>query len=174
MSASGSVLRLLPSDDAYVNGGVGEKTNFGAEDKLLVKSDDAGEEYNRATFLRFYLDKVKGGVRSARLNLYCYALPNGGPATCGVFAVPDAGWTETALNWKNAPPAGTLLAQIRIDKMKTRYSIDLSDYVKSALAGGRILDLRLADVGNGAKLIGFRSKENLKEPETQPYLEITY
>ena len=101
LSALGSgALKLLPKDDAYVNGGTKQEQNFGAETTIHVKysneldKDPANIKYCRISYLKFDLSQVKGKIKSAVLNLYCSSLPNGTPVPVTISAVDDDSWSE--------------------------------------------------------------------------------
>ena len=101
MSALDSgVLKLLPKDDAYVNGGTKQEQNFGAESTIHVKysneldKEPANIKYCRISYLKFDLSQIKGKIKSAVLKLYCSSMPNGTPVPVTISAVDDDSWSE--------------------------------------------------------------------------------
>jgi len=147
------MIRLLPTDDAYVN--VKQELN-----------------YYQVSFLKFDLNSVKGKIKSATLKLFCSKLPNGTPVPVTVSAVNDDGWKESTITWQTAPKAGAKLVTVSVETPNTVYSFDVTKYIAEQLAGDKIASLRLENLEHDNKAVFFKSKENANEPETLPCLEI--
>ena len=153
-------------------------SNFGTATDLAVRAQLLG---NRRTYLRFDLSACglapSADVKSASLMLYLSAAPTAS-RTYDVYRL-TATWTETALNWSNAPasaPTGTASAATGTASGVTR-SWDVSADVRTFVAGTAANHgwmLRDATEG-GLSAVGamFGSDERASASE-RPLLTITY
>ena len=87
-------ITFTPGADAFVSSSSPTK-NYGSDVQLRVRASST----NYRSYLKFTATGLDGPVKSARLRLFVSdASPDGG----SIYAVAN-GWTETAINWNNAP-----------------------------------------------------------------------
>ena len=153
-------------------------SNFGTATNLAVRAQLLG---NRRSYLRFDLSACglasSAEVKSAALTLYLSAAPTAS-RTYNVYRL-TATWTETALNWSNAPasaPAATASAATGTASGVTRswdVGADVSTFVAGTATNHGWL-LRDATEG-GLSAVGatFGSDERVSASE-RPLLTITY
>lgn len=77
------------------------------------------------------------------------------------FGVTNDSWTESGINWNNAPaivPGRIGGASCTFDEKY--YEIDVTDFVRAQLAGDKIVSLALKDTAIQDKKVTFRSRES--------------
>ena len=85
---------FTPGADAFVSSSSPTK-NYGNDVQLRVRASST----NYRSYLKFTASGLDGPVKSVRLRLFVSdASPDGG----SIYAV-GSGWTETGINWNNAP-----------------------------------------------------------------------
>ncbi|TFW16805.1 polysaccharide lyase family 8 super-sandwich domain-containing protein [Duganella callida] len=136
-----TIKTLAPVADAYVRDGTYAATNYGATTSMVLKKDSAG--YYRKGFLKFDLSAVSGTVDSARLVLSTSAIGQTTAMTTNLMLANTDSWTETALNWNNAPGSGTLLASWSAPALNTAVQADITGAVSATLAGDKVMSLVL-------------------------------
>jgi M6 family metalloprotease-like protein len=150
-----TITTLNPTADAYVRGGTYAATNYGTTADLLVKSaPETDGLYSRRAYLKFSVEGITG-VQNAVVRLYA--------GTVAAFSVKvnettDA-WTETAINWNNAPVAGNLIATTAVTAAGAYYEWNVTSYVQSQATGDGIVSLVFSDVATTNTQIIFNSKE---------------
>jgi hypothetical protein len=155
VDATNSTVTLNPTADAYVRGGTYAATNYGTTVDLLVKSaPETDGLYTRKAYMQFNVAGITG-VQNAVVRLYA--------GTVAAFSVKvnettDA-WTETAINWNNAPVAGNLIATTAITTAGVYYEWNVTSYVQSQAAGDGIVSLVFSDAATTNAQITFNSKE---------------
>ncbi len=100
-----AAVTVLPTDDAYVRGGVNANTNYGASVELVLKNEGwTNKDNSRETFLRF--DTVGwGGAEKAVLSLTFRATSvNATPKVLDLWVAPDSEWSESTVTWNNISP----------------------------------------------------------------------
>ena len=149
---------LIPLADSYVF--MSKKNeNFGAENKILVRRLP-GKIHN--AFIKFDISGLEPAViKKAGLRLYCIDLEDSSiSTTIDLFSTEDVDWTESSLNYTNAPKPVKKQGSVTIDKKDTYYEWDVTHAVnQSKSAGTKYITFRLSDqkgTGNG---IQFNSKE---------------
>jgi hypothetical protein len=154
-TASTTTVTLNPTADAYVRGGTYAAANFGTTADLYVKTaPETDGLYTRKAYLKYSVAGMTG-VQNAVVRLYA--------GTAAAFSVKvnettDA-WTETAINWNNAPVAGTLIATTAITAAGVYYEWNVTSYVQSQAAGDGIVSLVFSDAATTNAQIIFSSKE---------------
>lgn len=133
-----------------------KEDNYGKEDKMLVKR---GPRIHNA-FVKFDVSGQGGAtVNKATLKLYCAEIENATETDVDVFGAGND-WSETGLNYANAPKPIKRVGSIAVDKKGQYYELDVTAFVKSQLsAGEKEVSFRLSDqkrVNNG---IHFNTKE---------------
>lgn len=148
-----------PVADAYVRGGDYASTNFGTETSMMVKKIDVTEsKYNRKTFLKFDLTEAGlTSVTNAKVRLYCAS--SDGAFSVEAYRTTDS-WTETGINWNNAPALGTLIENENISTTGQYYEFDVTSYVNDQLSGDKIVSLGFYDADSSEFFATFNSKEN--------------
>jgi hypothetical protein len=159
------------SADTYVRSGTPD-TNFGGDDKLLVKNDGAGGN-SREVYLRFDLTGLTNDFVSASLKL-TGMINSSDTVSVGVYSstsTPD--WDEETLTWNtrfqaDPTPLGSFIVNAANDKT---YTVDLSDYLRNELTlGHQVVTLILKSAAPTISNAIFHSKES---PDGVPQLVIT-
>ncbi|MEO6218796.1 MAG: DNRLRE domain-containing protein [Ginsengibacter sp.] len=155
---SAQTITLLPSADAYVRNGAYANNNYGSITSLIVKgSPNSG--FTRYSYLKFSLGSIVN-VKSAKLRIYGYNMDNTSVINMAVYSVNDDSWSETGITFNNAPASGALsLSSTVVNDVIAYYELDVSDFVKSQLAGDKIVSLVLKDTSRKDKNLYFSSKE---------------
>lgn len=100
-----AAVTVVPTDDAYVRGGVNANNNYGASAELVLKNESwMNRDNSRETFLRF--DTVGwGGAEKAVLSLTFRASSvNATPKAIDIWVAPDSEWSESTVTWNNISP----------------------------------------------------------------------
>ncbi len=154
---------ILPIADAYVRNGTYANTNYGSDTSLTVKSSPTSG-FTRTSYLKFSLGNI-ANVKVARLRLYGLNKDNTAVANIALFGVNDDSWTETGITYNNAPPANPgSLSSTGVNNMAGYYEFDVTDFVKTQLAGDKMVSLVVKDTNNKNLTILFNSKENSNNP----------
>lgn len=151
--------------DAYVRNGSYATKNYGSDTSLIVKGASSSG-YARTTFLKFSLDSIKT-VNKAVLRLYGNNTENFAYIDISAFGVDNDSWTENGIMWNNAPAASTpSLSSVSVGNQLKYYDFDVTSYVKSQLAGDKIVSLLVKDTSLQNKNLSFNSKQNrLNQPK---------
>ncbi|CAM3404283.1 polysaccharide lyase family 8 super-sandwich domain-containing protein [Marinicrinis lubricantis] len=157
-AAERTAASYVPVADASIHHGSKASENFGTATTLSVR--DAGDETkNRRAFLKFDLATAES-VNRAVLRVHGYS----DSGEYGLLNVLGSGnqWSETELTWNNAPPyESSVLDAVFINGMEKYYELDVTDYVKQQLAGGRNeVTLVLAGTDYENILLPIHSKEH--------------
>ena len=156
---------VSPVADAYVRDGVFSSTNYGTNAKLEVKNASAGSDEKRISYLRFDLSGLTGEVISANLKLYGSNMDDSNIVDVGLYEVDDQDWDESILTLDNAEPIGAEIGSIKVDNTQSYKELNISQYVKSAMSGSKIISVAYAGK-DASKLLSFNSKENVSnKPE---------
>ncbi|MGO4375372.1 DNRLRE domain-containing protein, partial [Paenibacillus sp. MCAF20] len=146
---------LTPAADAFIYDG-SSVTNYGSASYLLVKDDAAG--YKRRSYLKFNLSGIST-VSSAKLRLYGNNTTDANTVYVKTYGTTTNSWTETGINWNNAPAITTsYLSSIPINSTPAYYEFDVTSFVQAQLANGTVSLVVLCNVLDG-KYIQFNSKE---------------
>jgi hypothetical protein len=139
----------------FNTGGTYAAANFGTTADLYVKTaPEADGSYTRKAYLKFSVAGMTG-VQNAVVRLYA--------GTAAAFSVKvnettDA-WTETAINWNNAPAAGILIETKAITTAGVYYEWNVTSFVQAQAAGDGIVSLVFSDAATTNLQIIFNSKE---------------
>jgi len=135
---------------------------------LTVKSSPSSG-YNRSSYLKFSLANISN-VSSAKLRIYGHNHENTETINLSVYGIDNDTWTETGINWNNAPvTSSAALAVMGINVIKY-YEIDVTNFVQTQLAGDKIVSFLLKDATIQNTAMQFNSKEN---SQNKPELNIT-
>jgi uncharacterized delta-60 repeat protein len=99
-TSTGNLVTFLPLADAYVNAG-SPTSNYGSSTTLRA---DASPDLH--SYLRFSVQGLSSTVTKATLRVYANSASSLG---CTANAVSDNTWTESTLNYNNAPGVGGTL-----------------------------------------------------------------
>ena len=117
---AGGSFTFVPTADAYVYA-TNPTTNFGA---LTVLRADASPDMR--SYLRFNVEGLGRPVSRATLRIYANSASTAG---ISIWRVSDNTWTESTLNYNNAPVVGSLLGSSPSVSTGTWISIDVTAYV---------------------------------------------
>ncbi|WP_221393779.1 malectin domain-containing carbohydrate-binding protein [Dyadobacter sp. NIV53] len=160
---------LGPLADAYIRNTPHEATNYGTAGTLEVKTGSL-PSYQRGTYLKFPLAGVSQ-VNSAKLRLYGYNAQSNATIGISAFGVSNDDWTETGINWSNAPVSSApALGSVNVNGTARYYEIDVTAFVKSQLAGDKTVSLFVTNPANQNVQLNFNSRENATN---KPQLVIT-
>ena len=160
---------LTPVADALVRNGSYSSVNFGGDTSLGIKGTTE-ISYRRMIYLKFALDTITK-VNKAILRLYGRNTENFTFVNIAAFAVNNDSWTEKGITYANAPASqGTSLSAAGVNNESKYYDFDITDYVKTQLAGDKVISLLIKDTANQGRYLSFKSKEYYKN---HPQLVIT-
>jgi hypothetical protein len=151
---------LNDSADAYVRDGTNATANFGTAKDLEVKK--AGSGFNRVSYIKFDLSSVSA-INSVKLNLFGkLSDTQDASLATSIFSVADTSWTETGINFNNAPAAGaSALATATITGTTLQMvQFDVTAYVKAQFAAGhKVVSFALKDAASSNSFVQFNSRE---------------
>ncbi len=138
-------LTLIPIADSYVNSG-SPSTNYGTATTFRVDGSPIVRSY-----LRFEVQGLNGRVSQATLRIFANSA-----ASAGVVAssVGNNSWTESMINYDNAPPIGNALGSSGGFGAGVWINIDITAYI----AGNGTYNLALTTPGSTA--ISLASRES--------------
>jgi hypothetical protein len=119
-SAAGGSFTFTPVADAYVYS-VNPTTNFGG---LSVLRADASPDMR--SYLRFQLQGLTGNVQRVTLRVFANTASTSG---INIHAVSDNTWSESTLNYNNAPSIGNPIGSFSRVTAGSWISIDLTSYI---------------------------------------------
>jgi hypothetical protein len=167
----GAFARLRPEVrviDTTVRDGDFAGRNFGTAPRIAVKNSIPG--YTSETYLRFDLAGVKGKVSEAKVKLVPVRV--GMTLQNAAALVPDNQWGETTLTWDTKPPSGPAFATWTAEEGRP-VEFDVTRFVQEALAGDRMLSLRVfaPQMRRGNSVVVYGSRRG--EVEARPQLLVT-
>jgi Calcineurin-like phosphoesterase len=119
-SGSGGSSTFVPSADAYVYS-INPTTNFGS---LSMLRADASPDMR--SYLRFNIQGLNGSVSRATLRIYANSASTAG---VNIHGVSDNLWTESGINYNNAPPLGSVIGSFNPVGAGTWINIDITAYI---------------------------------------------
>ncbi|WP_309384683.1 DUF7594 domain-containing protein [Cerasicoccus frondis] len=130
---------------------------------LMPDRGEYGAQANyRRTYLKFDVSGFSGSVSSAQLQLTIAGGQTNGTNNLLVLPVADGSWSESTINWNNAPtPNPCWLAQAwnTTVTVGSTVTLDLTDYVSQETSGDDVVSLCLADTFMRDQLLQFYSSE---------------
>lgn len=151
--------------DSYVYDGSSASSNFGTGSSLAIKKSSTSG-YNRQAYLKFDISNLVD-IASAKLRL-TVNLNTADSVQMAVYGVNDTSWSETGVTWNNKPATtgGALATTIVNSTTATEVEIDLTAYVKAALAAGKTtITLNLQGTANSTAFISVASQESGNGPQ---------
>ncbi|QRR01440.1 CBM96 family carbohydrate-binding protein [Dyadobacter sandarakinus] len=156
-----STIVLSPLADVHVRDSELAAQNFGASELLEVKS--ANGNGNRNTYLQFsvtglYEPKL---IISAKLRVYGYNVENNTNVNVSAYGIDNDEWTESGINWQNAPMAGLIPeGYTNVNAENKYYEIDVTNYVRAQVGDDGFVSLMLKNPTLRNRKLYFHSKEN--------------
>jgi hypothetical protein len=141
-----STLTFTPTADAYVRSDF-PTTNYGTDTQLITDGSPA-----QNAFLKFSVSGVGTlTVTSAKLRLYCI---NPSPFGGEFRRATSSSWSESTINWGNAPASGTTVyGTLGAVASSTWYEVDLG----SAIAGDGTYTIKISSTSTDGA--AYSSKE---------------
>ena len=153
-----TTLTFTPPHDAWVRAS-SPSSNFGTRPELRVR----GGSQTTRSYLKFNVSGVTGPVQSATLRLRVIdAGPDGGSvfSVSNNFAATSTPWTESALNWNNAPvPSGSALDGAGSVVANTWLELD----VTTAVTGNGTYSFAVS--GGSNNVVDYSSSEGANSPQ---------
>ena len=115
-----STLTFLPIADSYVNADF-PTTNYGTSTTLRVDGSPIVRSY-----LRFTVQGLNGTVTKATLRIFANSASSSSLVASGVS---NNTWTESTINYNNAPPLGTSIGTASPVTAGAWISIDITPYI---------------------------------------------
>ncbi|GGB81827.1 ELWxxDGT repeat protein [Dyadobacter sediminis] len=160
---AGQDVVMPPIADAYTRNVPYEKTNFGTQPELSIKAGSL-PGYQRKTYLKFPLEGISK-ITSAKLRIYGFNFENNKNITLAATGVSNDGWTETGINWLNAPAAsGKILDSVKVSNQAKYYELDVTDFVKAQLGGDKTASFLLTNPKQDNVRLYFMSRESKTNP----------
>jgi len=160
------------SADSFVYGGDTDANNGALS---TMESKGGSTAYIRRPYLKFNFSTVtESSVKQATLKLYVYKTDTNAPSTAlKIFGNSVESWTESGINWSNAPANTTEITSTYVGASQagTYVEFDVTSYINSHLAatGDKTVSLEL--VNDSTVWFGFNAKE---ASANNPQLVITY
>lgn len=175
--AGATTVQLAPTDDSYIDS-LDSNGVFGTDTEMHVGDFDHTPPWRICrTYLKFDLSSIPRGmtISSAQLKLYCLAkVTAGGDVPVTACDLQSDGWSESSLNWVNAPKTyggGPTVYPV----INAYNSWDVANHVEDAYMIDDVCSIvmKLITDGVDACWAEFATKEHYT-PTWRPYLEITY
>lgn len=149
---------INPIADAYVRNGGYASSNFGSDEKLVVKND--GTWYYREVYLKFNLADFTSKRTSKKLRLFIENANTNVPNTqWEVWTCTNSNWTESGITWNNRPSLKSLLV-VQQGKKEGIVEWDVSNIPQEDIdENGFVTLLVKSTVKGGTTDVIFYSKE---------------
>jgi hypothetical protein len=150
---------LPPVADAFVRNGSYAAKNYGGDPSLDVKTATTSG-YTRSSYLKFSLSNVSS-ISSAKLRIYGLNSDNTTTVSVSAYGVNTDSWTENGITFNNAPATSTsALSSAGVNNTAKYYELDVTNYVKTQLAGDKIVSLVIKIPTNQNSKLVFNSRQN--------------
>ena len=170
---------LYPIADSYVYGytSSNKNTNYGTSNYLYVGWGHCGN-YHYRSYLKFNLNQLPNciAINSAQLKLYpSYLRSCSSYEQFGVYSVSDS-WTETGINWNNAPTNFNYVSQNSDCSENSYHSWTVTPAVVAEYSGDRTLSLAVKRTSEDSDMRYKRyySKEGTSNNNKKPKLVVDY
>lgn len=133
--ASSTMLKVNPTDDAYVRDGSYADYNFAFDPKLDIKSMLESAGTRRKAYLKFNFGDLEGAsASSAKLRFYVPGVNTDPSRTMKLYGTSDKSWYETGITWNNAPAGTAYIGSQDISNTAgVWYEMDVTDYINANL-----------------------------------------
>jgi len=144
------------TEDAYIYGST-LTTNYGTATSIQVK-ENGTVSFARKGYVKFDLSGLSfSGLGLAQLRLYANSVS---ASTLITVASCADSWTETGINYNNAPTVISNLSVVTVSSTNTYYAFDVTKYIESRLSGGLTTASFVVYDNNSANtLVRFNSRE---------------
>jgi len=144
------------TEDAYTYGST-LTTNYGTATSIQVK-ENGNVSFARKGYVKFDLSGLSlSGLGIAQLRLYANSVS---ASTLITVASCNDSWTETGINYNNAPAVLANLSSATVSSINTYYAFDVTKYIESRLSGGLTTASFVVYDNNSANtLVRFNSRE---------------
>jgi N-acetylneuraminic acid mutarotase len=150
---------LAAAADAYVRNGTYANANFGKDTALHIKGS-ASTGYTRYFYIKFSLGTIQNPY-SAKLRVYGRNNENTSSIVISAYGATNDSWVETSITHNNAPAVTTtVIGTVSVNNVAKYYDIDVTSFVKSQLAGDKIVTILVKDASNQNRYLSFRSREH--------------
>ncbi|MEZ0393158.1 MAG: DNRLRE domain-containing protein [Pseudobdellovibrionaceae bacterium] len=137
---------INPSADSSVRDGTYATTNYGTSTLLETKADPL-VGYNRKSYLTFNFSSVTQAYSAAKLRLTLASVGADASRTIKVYAVTVKNWSETGINYNNAPAKSTFLGNLVVGKtVGSVYELDVTNFLKQSVPD-KILSIVIVNEG---------------------------
>ncbi|MDN3666948.1 DNRLRE domain-containing protein [Algibacter miyuki] len=152
---------VLVMEDSFVRGGSNYETNYDGTLMEIKESSTGNLDFARRVWLKF---DVSAYSNIAAATLHISGNQSAGtPFNINVNEAADL-WTEETITWDNAPAVSSLIGTFAtpgdIDSAYQDLEIDITNYVKSQIAGDKIVSLNLAAAEASTNTFKINHKEN--------------
>src|SRR6266508_3359093 len=144
-TSTGNIFTFTPLADAYVNSG-SPTSNYGS--LTTLRADGSPDVHS---YLRFSVQGLTGTVTRATLRVFANSASSLG---CDANSVSNNTWTESTINYNNAPPIGSVLGSSGQFGAGVWINIDVTPYI----TGNGTYNLGLSTLSSTA--ISFASRES--------------
>lgn len=154
-----------PIADSYVRNGTYATTNYGTADVMMVKAD--ATSYARKAYMTFNYNTYTGtNANSAKIKLFVSNVNTEPTRTLKIYGVTDENWSETGINWNNAPTGSTLIGTLTVSNVvNTWYEFDVTSYVNSNMSDKKVSFLVVNEAANSSTNdVSFNTKEAIINP----------
>ena len=157
---------ISPLADAFVRDGSFAAINYGQDTTLLIKATPVSG-FTRKAYIKFSLTDANYTVTSAKLRIYGFNKDNTAPISVSCYGVDDDSWTENGITYSNAPAGtATALSTAVVNNQAKYIEFDVTNYIKTQLAGDKIASFVLRDPANKNVNLIFNSRDNIhNKPE---------
>ncbi|HEY0669738.1 MAG TPA: DNRLRE domain-containing protein [Sphingobacteriaceae bacterium] len=153
---------LNPVADSFVRDGANYvNSNWGTDSTLVVKTGSGG--YNRRSYFKFDVSSITS-CSSAKLRIYGSNIESTASASTKFCSVNDDSWTETGINWSNAP-AWSYMGWVGINNTLQYWEFDVTAFVQAQMAGDNLSSFCLEQTGSVNLTTTFKSREGVNKPE---------
>ncbi|KQQ00916.1 MULTISPECIES: CBM96 family carbohydrate-binding protein [unclassified Rathayibacter] len=144
-----SLVRLVATDDGYVQGGTPANTNFKTAWKMYVQHSSQYPQFDRYTYFAFDASSLAGKeIESARLVFTGQTASTlEGPVTLSAHAVTTP-WTSATLTYNNRPAMNARVGSTSVSGGTAQRVIDVTDYVRLLRGGPLSLGMTAEDTAD--------------------------
>ena len=178
------VARFPAVQDTHVLEGEPDQV-FGYRTEALMKQSPGASKSNRIPFFAFDLGSLKGRtIRKATLRLYLAVVYSAGLPALSIDEVADAPWVargKGAITWNTKPSVGGPVAgqpaqavdrKVASGALTSQHgwmTFDITDYVRTRLAGSGIVSVAVSDPAKSGRFAGFSTSQLMMAPPFQTF-----
>jgi hypothetical protein len=136
-----TIIKLWPTDDAFIRGGEFTNDNYGSDAILPVKNRGVNNRVTREVFMKFELPDYDAEIVAAELFIWCTNAPNASDMMNFVTLIANDNWSEETITYANQPTqanSATITSEY-VPSGATRFMVSSSEGYKP---GDKIIVLR--------------------------------